>query len=516
MKNNLFLELKNVSVRLNAQLILKDISLKIKKDESWLILGKNGAGKSTLLRTFWGGVDLCQGQIFLNFVKDNKNIPILHKAKIGYVSFELKKNIFKKENFNQLKRDYQAKFNKFTSVYEVILAVLNDDKKARFKIKALVKIANDLGIKKILKSDIQTISEGEFKKMLIARALIKKPKLLILDEPFDGLDKRSRNDFKDFLNNLIKKSKNSKIILAVHRKGEILKNITHVAILEKGQIKFKGYRDQILNSKKFQKFYFKNFKPDFKLKIKFFKEYKKENLDFKTKELIKIKNATVKYGKKFIFKNFNFKMQAGENWMIYGPNGAGKTTFLRLILGENLQSYANQIWILGKKRGTGETIWEVKKNIGYVSDSLQINYSKAITVKEVILSGFFDSIGLYQKIDTKKAKIVDELISFLEIKDLENKSFNQLSNGQKRIVLIARALVKKPKLLILDEPLSGLDIENRNKIKQLLDFIAKNLYTNLILVTHYKKDRLKCINRELKINPLLKPTLSLPSSGRGR
>jgi molybdate transport system ATP-binding protein len=200
-----------------------------------------------------------------------------------------------------------------------------------------------------------------------------------------------------------------------------------------------------------------------------------------------------------ILDKLNWVMKRGENWAILGPNGSGKSTILRLILGENLQGYANQITLFGKRKGTGETLWEIKKRIGAVSSELQVQYRKKMSATDVIASGFYDSIGLYQYPTPEQKEIVDRWTQLLRIEDIAKESYHRLSYGQKRMILLARAMVKSPALLIVDEPCHGLDIPNRKRILDILERIGQT-QTHLLYVTNHKDEILNCVTHVLRIH----------------
>ena len=191
-------------------------------------------------------------------------------------------------------------------------------------------------------------------------------------------------------------------------------------------------------------------------------------------------------------------MKFGEHWAIAGPNGAGKTTLLSLISGDNPQAYANEIYLFGKRRGTGESIWDIKQKIGLISSEFQIRYRKALKALDVVLSGFFDSVGLYRRCTAAQRRIAMQWIEFLQLADRSDKLFNQLSYGEQRLILLARAMVKLPLVLILDEPCQGLDRTNRQMVLSLIDAIATTQKTHILFVTHYPNEIPDCITHILR------------------
>ncbi|MGD9412043.1 MAG: ATP-binding cassette domain-containing protein, partial [Desulfobacterales bacterium] len=218
------------------------------------------------------------------------------------------------------------------------------------------------------------------------------------------------------------------------------------------------------------------------------------------KILIEMKNVTVKYGGRRILDNFNWRVKQGENWILAGPRGAGKSTVLTLILGDNLQAYANEIYLFGKRRGSGESIWDIKKQIGFISADLQIRQRKNINAFDVVCSGFFDSNGLYKKCSPEELSVAREWCRLLHVDGLADQKFGLLSHGQRQLILIARAMVKSPEILILDEPFEGLDIKNRTKIRDVFEYIGSQTRTNLIYVSNPDEETLNCMTHMLNMD----------------
>jgi molybdate transport system ATP-binding protein len=344
-------------------------------------------------------------------------------------------------------------------------------------------------------------------KTLIARALLKKPRLLVLDEPYDGLDHQSRRSLKTLLEGLI--ADHIQVVLITHRIEEIMSNISHVLLLKNGGVFQHGKRDDILTKKILDDLYRseKNMpaKPDPRSLFSSSREQKKPARSAKDENgtenaLIKMINTTVRFKDVTVLHKVNWTVRQGQNWMILGPNGSGKTTLLKLVLGENLQAYANEIYLFGRKKGSGESVWEIKQNIGFISSELQARYPRHLGAFDVVCSGFFDSIGLYRLCSDRQKNTARAWIETLGIASLAEQNFGQLSHGQCQLVLIARAMVKSPVLLILDEPCDGLDIVNRNKLLSLLGFIGDHTDTNLVYITHHMAEMIPCITHVLSLD----------------
>jgi molybdate transport system ATP-binding protein len=211
-----------------------------------------------------------------------------------------------------------------------------------------------------------------------------------------------------------------------------------------------------------------------------------------------MRNTSVRYGDRTLFSGLDWRMEAGENWLILGPNGSGKTTLLKLIAGDHPQAYANDIRLFGRPRGSGESIWEIKQRIGLVSSEFQIRYRKPVSALEAVVSGFFDSVGLYRRAAPDQISAARGWLAALGMTDKADRRVTHLSYGEQRLILIARAMVKCPDLLILDEPCQGLDAANRDRVLALADGIGGRTGTNLIFVTHHPEEIPGCITHMLR------------------
>ncbi|MBI3379599.1 ATP-binding cassette domain-containing protein [Candidatus Gottesmanbacteria bacterium] len=500
--SDLFLIVDNISVGFAAKLVLKNITWQIKNDEQWAILGPNGSGKTTLMKALWGGIATRIGNVQL-FINKHPIDSSKYKKFIGYISFELHQNLATHEAFQEELRAFSHKENKATTAKDVILSGISVYRKINADDnKLMVDIAEKLNITYLLSREITALSSGEMRKTLIARALMKSPKLLILDEPFDGLDEKSKNDLSSVINNLAKD--NIHIILITHRVEEIVPNISHILFLKNGEIFAKGEKEKLLTAENLSNIYEDDVTSDNKYLSSSVSNQSERSDPYNIPDiLIEMKDVNVKYGKTIVLSHFNWIMKKGEDWAILGPNGVGKSTIVKLITGDNLQGYANKIKIFDIEKGTGETVWEIKKHIGIISSELQIQYRKNMNSYDVIASGFYDSIGLYHYPTKEEEKRVDKWIEILQISDLAKRNYSHLSYGQKRMILLARAMVKSPTLLILDEPCHGLDMVNRKRILDIIETIGET-DTHLLYITHHKEEILPPITNILHLDKKIK------------
>jgi molybdate transport system ATP-binding protein len=506
-----FITLDNVTVRLQEKLILPNTFWQIESDQHWAVLGPNGSGKSTLVRSLWGGVPLRSGRILFHFAGSGNGAEVVPpREAIGYVSFETHQNLMAREEMQSDLRAFSGRDDQGTTTRDVIFSgILQNRALSSADEKRLIEIADLLELRTLLHQNVTALSTGEIRKALIARALIKSPKLLILDEPFDGLDEASRGTLAASIDQLM--TTPVRVILVVHRLEEIVPNITDVLFVKDGRLFGQGPKEEILTSDNISRLYgcrLRVEKEDGAYRAACRIE-EKETLETgflhdragrdEPETLIEMKETTVRYRGHVALDRFNWVMRRGENWAILGPNGSGKSTILRLILGENLQGYANQITLFGKRKGTGESLWEIRKRIGAVSSELQVQYRKKMSAYDVIASGFYDSIGLYQYPTSGEKAIVGRWIQLLRIEDIAPFPYQQLSYGQKRMVLLARAMVKSPTLLVVDEPCHGLDILNRQRVLQVLERIGQTR-THLLYVTNHREEILDCITHVIRIH----------------
>ena len=475
--------LDKITAIIRGRMILPETTWNVYPNQNWAVIGPNGSGKSLLCRVLLGQVPVCCGLM--------QRDPALYAQNgIAYVSFNIQQQLMLREDREDLARAYKGTVDEVTTMREIIMAVKADELDHR----GLERIIARLHLQSLLDRGVRSLSHGEIRKMMIARGMVKNPKLLILDEPFDGLDASSRTMFSETINLLMEHD--LKILLITHRLEEIPENVTHVLCLKDCKIFAQGKKEDILNTQSLKRLYQgenlnHTFVPDFNKSRQMLEQVPDE-------VLISMENVRVQYGAVTVLNGFNWTMKKGEHWAIAGPNGAGKSTLLSLISAENLQAYSNKIYLFGRRRGTGESIWDIKKKIGKVSAELQVRYYSHLSTMQVILSGFFDSMGLYQQYSPEQRLIALQWIRIFSLEEKADSPFNQLSQGQQRMALLARAMVKSPLLLILDEPCQGLDYANRKKILDLVDYIAKNTEVHILYVTHHLDESLACINRILQ------------------
>ena len=312
--------------------------------------------------------------------------------------------------------------------------------------------------------NLRTFSSGERKKEFLKYCLQKKPDYIILDNPLDHLDHASRIELTTEIEIL---TKSVCIIQLVNRTADLLSFIPNKAIIKDNSFELKSIIAIENNSFKKESY-----------EIPIHKEI------FKDSVLVKMNSISVSYDERPIIDSLSWTIKQGEFWHLIGPNGSGKSTLLSLISGDNPKGYGQDVELFGRKKGSGESIWEIKKKIGFFNTAMTDLFKKSYSLEEMILSGFFDSIGLYTEPTTLQRRIVAQWLEVIEMSHLRNKIFNRLSVGQQRVALITRAVLKHPPLLILDEPLEGLDDHNTALVTQLINTIKKETNISILFVSH--------------------------------
>ena len=342
------------------------------------------------------------------------------------------------------------------------------------------------GLKPLMDKYIISLSSGELRKFQIARALSKKPRVLILDNPFIGLDAETRDLLSALLGELAAKER-IMIILVMARVDVLPAFITHVINVREGA------RPQKVPAAQYgARAAFADLPPAALQAIDALprKEYTADGFYHAQKGdvILKFNDISIRYDTRTILSHLSWTVREGECWAITGQNGAGKSTLLSLVCADNPQAYACNFEIFGHRRGTGESIWDIKRHIGYVSPEMHRSYQKNITALDVVASGLFDTVGLYMHPDREQLQISLNWMRIFGIEGLAERPYLKLSSGEQRLCLLARAFVKDPELLILDEPMHGLDPGRCHQVKQIIDRFMTREHKTLLMVSHYPSE----------------------------
>jgi molybdate transport system ATP-binding protein len=321
----------------------------------------------------------------------------------------------------------------------------------------------------------------------LIKHLVPQPQVLILDKVFTGLDAESRKELHSIIN---RQALSGTTIILITDEKELPGCITHIAELHNGKlVQFEARK----------KFVASGTENSDELINQQLTGHLLAASPEKFNCIVKMNDVTIKYGDKIILDNINWDVAQGERWLVKGHNGAGKSTLLSLITADNPQAYSQDIQLFDKKRGTGESIWDIKKHIGYVSPELHRYFDFGVTVHNVIASGLFDTMGLFRRLNHVQEQVVGNWIMLFGMEEESDKPLYLLPAGQQRRALLARALIKNPVLLVLDEPCQGLDNHQTKQFLLLIDEICSHSKTTLIFVSHYDDEIPACITRKLEL-----------------
>lgn len=338
-----------------------------------------------------------------------------------------------------------------------------------------------------------SLSSGELRRYQLRKALASHPKTLILDNPFIGLDAETRQQLRTHLLH-IANEESLDLYLVIAKTDDLPDYVEQVIDMDNDgkTMTLKEYLAQlpelpahVLNHEKRQAII----------------DLPTNMNDYHAEEVVCMHDVCIRYGERTILKDLSWTVRNGERWALSGQNGSGKSTLLSLVCADNPQAYACDITLFGYHRGqSGETIWDIKRHIGYVSPEMHRSYHRNLPAIHIVASGLKDTVGLYVRPNEQELKQCQFWMSIFGIENLANRSFITLSSGEQRLVLLARAFVKDPELLILDEPLHGLDLVNRRLAKDIIEAFCERKNKTLIFVTHYQEELPLCITNHLELH----------------
>jgi molybdate transport system ATP-binding protein len=454
------IELRKISIRKSGQKLFDDFSINIEQGDNILISGDNGSGKTTLLEIIAGVIPVTQGEVKYNFVSGTSWEERYQQRKqaIHYLSAEAaltrihQHDLFYQQRYYSLGDEFVPNVKDF----------LGED-----TVKQIQKIdfPSSLSIDHLLHLKLTTLSNGQQKRVMMLQNLAKQiPKVLLLDYPFESLDRKSRNDLIDFLE-VLSTQHGVQLILTDHD-SELPAVINRKVVL-------KNFKVQEQSS----------FKPKARVKLE---EIKSRNDSLPpVSPVVEFRKLTIRYGDTTIISNLDWTINKGERWALAGKNGSGKTTLFSLIYADHPLAYSQRVFLFGKRRGTGESIWDIKNRISYVGPE-QMNF---LDPKDKALSGRVYCIKGIKNSDEEKLvpEVFGKLIQFFEADGFINKPLRQLSSGQLQLVFIMKSLLVPKELLLLDEPFRFLDLNQKERLNQYLQ-LHLDQDTTLVLITHDEHD----------------------------
>lgn len=433
-------------------------SFKVGRGESWCLYGDNDSGLSSLV----------------SLLADEKacELETTVTGRPAVISFAGQQELFEEE-LRKDESDYLDRVDAGTPARNFI----DDLDSHRQLIEAF-------GFEHCLDRGYRQLSSGESRKLLLIASLSHRPDLLIIENPYDGLDDRSCRELDHTLETL--SSQGYAVLVTVNNPGDIPEWCAYLGAVQQGRMLLQGRQKDILpgigqeNSNKAGAF-----KTDI---IHSAGEHSGA-------QLVRLHNGSARYGDNLIFSGLELTVAEGQHTLITGPNGCGKSTLLQIITGDNQNCYANDLEIFGKRRGSGESIWDLKKHMGIVSPDLHRNYHIPGSGLQVVISGYFDSIGIYRNFSEQQKNEAIRWLEMIGMADSMQQPFRSLSFARQRLCLIARALIKMPPLLILDEPTQGLDHHNRSALLDFLETVCAKRLSTIIYASH-RRDEFRSFFRQ--------------------
>ena len=451
--------------------LLHRIDWHLRERELWAVVGPNGAGKSLLLRTLAGEFPVSVGEVCYAFPSQTRSRRDPSES-IRRVAFETQGELLDGAAGYAQSR-WHALEDADVMRGRELLGGARRSARGRHLIRAL-------GLEALLERRVTELSNGERRKLLLAREAARGPSMLLLDNPFSGLDARSRRTLGATVRQLHRGG--LPVVIATAREDEILPAVTHILLLDRGRAVVAGKRSAVVVDERFQR----------AMRVSERRgtggrpsaRAARPTHQAAEDAVVELAGVDLRYGSTHVLRGIDWVVRRGERWVVLGPNGAGKSALLSLVLADNPQAYAHDVSLFGRRRGSGETIWEVRRRIGCVSPELHLFHHSGGTALEAVCSGFHDSIGLYRRAARSEVEAAFRCMRRLAIFRCRERRFAQLSEGERQLVLLARALVKEPELLILDEPCQGLDAHHRRRFLELLERMLRRRDMTLIHVTH--------------------------------
>lgn len=473
------IEIQGGEVRNEVYRFRHPLTMSLATGEHLAIVGPNGSGKSLLVDTLLGKYPLKDGTLSYDFSPSATNTVY---ENVKYIAF---RDTYGAADANYY---YQQRWNSTENEDSPLVREALGEAKDEHLRDELYALFN---IEPMLDKHLIMLSSGELRKFQLTKTLLTNPRVLVMDNPFIGLDAKTRDQLHALLKGLTEVT-SLQVVLVLSKTDDIPAFITHVLPVENRTCGEKLTReDYVARSNHAAVPGLPPEKAERILNLPY-----GDNL-LTSEHVVDLNKVSIRYGARTILKELDWTVLRGEKWALSGENGAGKSTLLSLVCADNPQSYACDITLFGRKRGSGESIWEIKQHIGYVSPEMHRAYLKNLPTIDIVASGLHDSIGLYKKPQPEQLGVCEWWMDIFGILGLKDRPFLQLSSGEQRLALLVRAFVKDPELLILDEPLHGLDMKNRRMVREIVEAFCHRRDKTVIFVTHYENELPPSIDRRL-------------------
>lgn len=497
------LALDNIAIRDGERLAFRGTRWTWRRGEQWAILGPNGSGKSLLALALCGKALVVRGEIRHDFEAEAALLsPHVQRETI------LRESSFYQSRWHSGLGEGQrtvAQFLSQASVEEInpfeVGARRGEAREFRQRRRRFVRW---LGFASLLRRKIIHLSNGEQRKVLLAHTLLRAPRLLVLDDPFGGLDAATRQRLREIIARLMRGG--LPVLVITSRPDEIPAETTRVLLVKNRDVIAQGAKASMLKHPLVRQLHRSRRKePPVSIASK---KSLLTSVSTKAIPLIELNHVTIARGRRRILDNLSWTVRRGEHWALLGPNGSGKTTLLSLIQGDNPRAYALDLRLFGARPHSTQTLWQMRQKIGWLSPELHQHYPTAWSCLDVVCSGFFNSVGLHQHCTPRQRATARRWLREFGLEASAGAPLGELPLGDQRMVLLARAVVKKPKLLILDEPCQGLDAAHRRVVLATVDRVITQTGATLIFVTHHAKEMPRCVSHvlQLKSERLVKET----------
>lgn len=490
--------LDRITVRHAGRDRLKGLIWVIRQGEQWAVVGPAGSGKSLLAAAVAGQALVVKGEVSHPLVEKltDARFP---GARLGYFSPRTQHQLASRSSSFYQSRWHGSLDDGDTTVeqylswenlhdinpYEVHPGLAQP---ARYAAQCRG-ILKQLGLSDVWHRRVASLSHGELRKVVLAGTALKKPVLLVLDEPLEALDPQSRKDCMRFFSRLCYKGVT--LVWVTHRLEELPSFITHVLRLGKDRVVAMGSRKDVLHE--IENDAAARSCSDTRTRLRCVPEVRHTQ----AAPLVELHKVSIRAGRQWILRNIDWTIREGERWLLHGHNGSGKSTLLNVIQGDHPQVYAQAVTLFGHNSARPGDYWRARRGLGWMSPELSFHYPAQFTCLEVVCSGFYQSTGLFQRPSAQRRRRALTALKRMGLASIADQPLGCVSLAQQRMVLILRAVIHQPRLLLLDEPCQGMDAAQRRKVIEWVDRLMARRSTGLVYVSHFREDLPQCLTHEL-------------------